>query len=89
MENSYFLILHIHTHVQVYILGRMTALVVSKLHGRAEYREKNKTDKQNSSKTLVYNILLFVNVEVIDYFPTILFDGKLSGKSLSLSYNSI
>lgn len=67
----------------------MTALVVSKLHGRAEYREKNKTDKQNQSKTLVYNILLFVNVEVIDSFPTILFDGKLSGKSLSLSYNSI
>lgn len=63
----------------------MTVLVVCKLHGKAEYREKNKTDKQNQSKTLVYNILLFVSVEVIDYFPTILFDGKLSGKSLSLS----
>lgn len=45
--------------------------------------------KQNQSKFLVYNILLFVNVEVIDYVSAILSDRIGSGKSLSLSYSRV
>lgn len=85
MVNNYFLM---YTHTRVYIgnndyPGRFANFMEKQL------MKKRKQNKENQSKTLVYNMLSFVNLKVIGYFPTILFDRKLSGKSLSLSYNRV